>query len=122
VLPGRGGGIADPDQNVREQTEGERLMPHADYILEARNLTRKFGEIAAVQDLSIGFPRGQLHSILGPNGAGKTTLFNLLTRDYPVTSGEIYLKGERITRLQPHQIAQRGVGRSYQISSVYLGL
>jgi len=97
-------------------------MPSADYILEARNLTRKFGEIAAVQDLSIGFPRGQLHSILGPNGAGKTTLFNLLTRDYPVTSGEIYLKGERITRLQPHQIAQRGVGRSYQISSVYLGL
>jgi len=63
-----------------------------------------------------------LHSILGPNGAGKTTLFNLLTRDLPVSGGEILLRGEKITGLKPHQIARRGVGRSYQISSVYLDL
>lgn len=97
-------------------------MDNNDIILEARNLTKKFGQVAAVQDLSICFPKGQLHSILGPNGAGKTTLFNLLTRDYSVTSGDIYLKGDRITGLKPYQIAQCGVGRSYQISSVYLDL
>src|SRR3546814_7516699 len=71
---------------------------------------------------SIGFEPGMLHSILGPNCAGKTTLFNLLTRDLPVTSGEILLKGASVTKLKPHQIARRGVGRSYQISSVYLDL
>ncbi len=97
-------------------------MVTGEIILEARNLTKAFGKIAAVQDLSISFPKGQLHSILGPNGAGKTTLFNLLTRDYSVTSGDIYLKGDRVTGLKPYQIAQRGVGRSYQISSVYLDL
>ena len=92
------------------------------YAFEARNVTKKFGANIVIEDLSIGFEPGMLHSILGPNGAGKTTLFNLLTRDLPVTSGDILLKGESVTKLKPHQIARRGVGRSYQISSVYLDL
>lgn len=92
------------------------------YAFEARNVTKKFGANVVIEDLSIGFEPGMLHSILGPNGAGKTTLFNLLTRDLPVTSGEILLKGDTVTKLKPHQIARRGVGRSYQISSVYLDL
>jgi branched-chain amino acid transport system ATP-binding protein len=92
------------------------------YAFEARHVTKKFGANVVIEDLSIGFEPGMLHSILGPNGAGKTTLFNLLTRDLPVTSGEILLKGSPVTNLKPHQIARRGVGRSYQISSVYLDL
>ncbi|MDQ2140670.1 ABC transporter ATP-binding protein [Alcaligenaceae bacterium B3P038] len=92
------------------------------YAFEARNVTKKFGANVVIEDLSIGFEPGMLHSILGPNGAGKTTLFNLLTRDLPVTSGEILLNGDTVTKLKPHQIARRGVGRSYQISSVYLDL
>lgn len=92
------------------------------YAFEARNVTKKFGANVVIEDLSIGFEPGMLHSILGPNGAGKTTLFNLLTRDLPVTSGEILLNGNTVTKLKPHQIARRGVGRSYQISSVYLDL
>lgn len=92
------------------------------YAFEARHVTKKFGANVVIDDLSIGFEPGMLHSILGPNGAGKTTLFNLLTRDLPVSSGEILLKGACVTQLKPHQIARRGVGRSYQISSVYLDL
>ena len=92
------------------------------YAYEARNVTKKFGANVVIEDLSIGFEPDMLHSILGPNGAGKTTLFNLLTRDLPVSAGEILLQDERVTHLRPHQIARRGVGRSYQISSVYLEL
>lgn len=92
------------------------------YAFEARRVTKKFGANVVIEDLSIGFEPGMLHSILGPNGAGKTTLFNLLTRDLPVTSGDILLRGSSVTNLKPHQIARRGVGRSYQISSVYLDL
>src|SRR3546814_787583 len=97
-------------------------MNAAAYAFEARHVTKKFGANVVIEDLSIGFEPGMLHSILGPNGAGKTTLFNLLTRDLPVTSGEILLRGAPVTKLKPHQIARRGVGRSYQISSVYLDL
>lgn len=92
------------------------------HVLEAVGVTKKFGANVVIENLSIGFAPGMLHSILGPNGAGKTTLFNLLTRDLPVTAGEILLRGERITAMKPHQIARLGVGRSYQISSVYLDM
>ncbi len=94
----------------------------AAYAFEARNVSKKFGANVVIEDLSIGFEPDMLHSILGPNGAGKTTLFNLLTRDLPVSGGDILLRGEPVTQLKPHQIARRGVGRSYQISSVYLEL
>ncbi|RXN90282.1 ABC transporter ATP-binding protein [Achromobacter aloeverae] len=94
----------------------------AAYAYEARGVAKKFGANVVIEDLSIGFEPGMLHSILGPNGAGKTTLFNLLTRDLPVSAGEILLNGVPVTHLKPHQIARRGVGRSYQISSVYLEL
>ena len=95
-------------------------MSNSTVMLEAVNVTKKFGANVAIENLSIAFEAGMLHSILGPNGAGKTTLFNLLTRDYQVNGGEIFLRGERITGLKPQDIAHRGVGRSYQISSVYL--
>lgn len=97
-------------------------MSATPFVLAAENLTKKFNANTVIEKLSIGFEGGMLHSILGPNGAGKTTLFNLLTRDLPVSGGEILLRGEKITGLKPHQIARRGVGRSYQISSVYLDL
>ncbi|TXL70463.1 ABC transporter ATP-binding protein [Vineibacter terrae] len=87
-------------------------------VLEAIELTKRFGKNTVVDGVSLKFPEGRLHAILGPNGAGKTTLFNLLTKDYPVDGGEILLRGERVTRLRPHQISRRGVGRSYQITSV----
>lgn len=86
--------------------------------LEAVNVSKKFGSMTAVDEVSIRFQTGRLHTILGPNGAGKTTLFNLLTKDYKPDGGEIHLLGEAVTSLKPHEIARRGVGRSYQITSV----
>jgi len=94
----------------------------SDYVLHADGVSKRFGANTVIDRLSLGFEAGRLHSILGPNGAGKTTLFNLLTRDLPISGGRILLKGEDISHLKPHQIARRGVGRSYQISSVYLDL
>jgi branched-chain amino acid transport system ATP-binding protein len=90
----------------------------APIALEAVKVTKRFGNNTAVDEVSMQFAQGRLHTILGPNGAGKTTLFNLLTKDYQPDGGEILLLGEVVTSLKPHQIARRGVGRSYQITSV----
>ncbi|QRR34326.1 ABC transporter ATP-binding protein [Hydrogenophaga sp. YM1] len=90
----------------------------AQIALEAVNVIKRFGSMTAVDEVSIRFTAGRLHTILGPNGAGKTTLFNLLTKDYKPDGGEIRLLGETVTTLKPHEIARRGVGRSYQITSV----
>lgn len=89
-----------------------------DAVLEARSISKRFGQHLAVDAVSMGFRRGRLHTILGPNGAGKTTLFNLLTKDLAPDSGTIVLHGEPVTGLAPHQIARKGLGRSYQITSV----
>jgi branched-chain amino acid transport system ATP-binding protein len=90
----------------------------APIALEAVKVTKRFGSNTAVDEVSMQFAQGRLHTILGPNGAGKTTLFNLLTKDYQPDGGAIRLLGEDVTSLKPHQIARRGVGRSYQITSV----
>lgn len=93
-------------------------MSSGNTMLEALQISKSFGKNAVLKDLSIRFEEGRLHSILGPNGAGKTTLFNVLTKDYVVDKGDILLRGERVTKLRPDQIARKGVGRSYQITSV----
>ncbi|QCI66302.1 ABC transporter ATP-binding protein [Phreatobacter stygius] len=91
-------------------------------ILSAEALLKAFGGNVAVQNVSMAFAEGRLHSILGPNGAGKTTLFNLLTKDLTPDTGTVRLEGADVTGLKPHQIARRGLSRSYQISSVYLDM
>jgi branched-chain amino acid transport system ATP-binding protein len=88
-------------------------------ILETRGLTKKFGANVAVSDVSLAVEAGIIHCIIGPNGAGKTTLFNLLTKDLQPSSGTMLLAGQDITLLKPHEISRRGVGRSYQITSVF---
>jgi len=88
-------------------------------IIRTEALIKQFGGNRAVNGVSLEVGGGTLHSIIGPNGAGKTTLFNLLTKDFPPTSGRILLYGEDITREPPHAVARRGVGRSYQITSVF---
>ncbi|MES1940965.1 ABC transporter [Salinisphaera sp. T5B8] len=83
-------------------------------ILECRALTKSFGGVDAVADLSFTVARGDVHSIIGPNGAGKTTLINLLTGIYTPTDGHILL-AERDTRgLAPYELAKRGLGRTFQ--------
>jgi branched-chain amino acid transport system ATP-binding protein len=88
-------------------------------ILRTEHLTKRFGGLTAVDDLSLSLARGQLHAIIGPNGAGKTTFFNLISGLLPVTSGRVFFDGHDITGLKPHQISRLGIKRTLQIKSVF---
>ncbi|CAB4365418.1 unannotated protein [freshwater metagenome] len=91
-------------------------------LLEAQNLTKRFGGLAAVNDVSFAVPVSQWLGIIGPNGAGKSTLFSLLGGQTRPTSGTIRLAGEDVTRATPHQRFKNGLGRSFQITSLFAGL
>lgn len=86
----------------------------AEVMLEARNMTRRFGGLYAVDNVSFDVQRGEIFGLIGPNGAGKTTLFNLITGMTPPTHGELIYKGENITAKRPHEIAMRGIARTFQ--------
>jgi branched-chain amino acid transport system ATP-binding protein len=88
-------------------------------LLEVTDLTKKFGGLSAVDNLSFKIKEGELVSIIGPNGAGKTTLFNLLTGFYRPTSGRIVFDGTDITGYKPYQVTRAGIGRTFQLTSVY---
>jgi len=92
----------------------------AEAVLRTERLSKHFGGLAAVNDVSLEFFTDQIHAVIGPNGAGKTTLTSLLSGDLPPTSGRIYLDGEDIAGLTPDRISQRGVGRSYQKTNIFL--
>ena len=89
-----------------------------DRILETNDLTKKFGALAAVLDVSFSIEAATIHAIVGPNGAGKTTFFNLLTGLLKPTSGRILFRGEEITGLPIHKISHLGLSRSFQITNV----
>src|SRR6478735_1812978 len=91
-----------------------------DVLLSATHLTRRFGGLAAVNDVSLDLWRGRIHAVIGPNGAGKSTLTNLLSGDLPPTSGTIHLGGTEITGRSPEAIARAGLGRSYQKTNIFL--
>jgi branched-chain amino acid transport system ATP-binding protein len=90
--------------------------------LEVSRLTHDFGGLRALDDVSLEGRPGERLVILGPNGAGKTTLFNAITGLLRPTSGRIHLHGEDVTRLAPHARAQRGLGRTFQITTLFPGL
>lgn len=84
-------------------------------ILEAKDVTKRFGGLGAVKDFDLNVMEGEILGMIGPNGAGKTTVFNLITRVYPVTSGEIFFKGVRISSgVSTHRIIEMGIGRTFQ--------
>jgi len=84
-------------------------------FFETRNITKKFGGLAAVSDLSFTVEQGEIFGVIGPNGSGKTTVFNLISRFFPLTEGEIYFKGNRIDNLPAHKICALGIGRTFQV-------
>ena len=88
--------------------------------LEVDNLTRAFGGLVAVNGVSVKFPPNKVHGIIGPNGAGKTTFINVLSGALKPTQGNIRLEGEEIGGQKPHNVARRGLGRSYQRTNVIL--
>lgn len=91
-------------------------------VLETGGLTKRFGQLAAVNDVSLTIEDGEFRSVIGPNGAGKTTMFNLITGALSPSDGTVRFKGEDITGVPPHERVDRGLGRSFQITNVFDGL
>ena len=94
----------------------------AEKLLEINGVSLKFGGLAVVSDLDIDVKKGEIVSVIGPNGAGKTTLFNLITGIYRPDAGDILLDGKSLVGLQPHQISQRGVSRTFQTLRLFLNM
>jgi branched-chain amino acid transport system ATP-binding protein len=88
-------------------------------VLKTRGLTKRFGGLVAVNELSMAVPRGQIRGLIGPNGSGKTTTVNVLSGLYRPDGGEIHLCGRRTDQLRPHQITACGVARTFQISKLF---
>ena len=91
-----------------------------DAILQTRGLSRHFGGLAAVSDVSLACELGQVHAVIGPNGAGKSTLINLLSGDLPASAGRVWFDGQDITGLAADRISQLGMARSYQKTNLFL--
>lgn len=83
-------------------------------VLEIKNITKNFGGITALTDVSFHIKEGEIHGLIGPNGAGKTTMFNLITSMFPPTTGEITFFNEDITGIKPHKITSKGICRTFQ--------
>lgn len=91
-------------------------------ILEGRHLSRNFGGLMAVRNVSFAVGEGEIFGLIGPNGAGKTTLFNLMTGLTPVSGGTLSYRGKILTGLPPHRIARQGIGRTFQNIRLFKGL
>jgi branched-chain amino acid transport system ATP-binding protein len=87
--------------------------------LEIRNLTKAFGGLKAIDDVSLTFPSGSLSAVIGPNGAGKSTFFNLISGAFPPDSGEVLLDGRDIVGLSRSERMHRGIARAFQVASCF---
>ena len=83
-------------------------------LLELQNVTRRFGGVVALDDVSFSVEQGEIAGLIGPNGAGKTTAFNVITRLYKPDSGAVAFDGESLLATPPHKIVRRGIGRTFQ--------
>ena len=88
-------------------------------LLDVRSVSKRFGGVAAVQQVSLALEAGRIYGLIGPNGSGKTTLFNCITGVDQADSGQVRFKGRRIDRLKPHQIFHLGIGRTFQVIRVF---
>jgi branched-chain amino acid transport system ATP-binding protein len=88
-------------------------------LLEVSGLTKKFGGLTAVSQLDFHVNKGEILGLIGPNGAGKTTVFNLITGVFPPTRGQVVFDEVDITHKKPHQVAQLGIGRTFQLNPLF---
>jgi branched-chain amino acid transport system ATP-binding protein len=88
-------------------------------LLEVKNVTKKFGGLIANNDISFCVKEKEILSVIGPNGAGKSTLFKMISSFLTTSSGEVLLKGERISNLAPHTVARKGVVRTFQETTIF---
>jgi len=84
-------------------------------MVDVRGVSRFFGGLAALTNVSFTVEQGEILAVIGPNGAGKTTLFNVVNGFYPPSRGEVFFKGQKISGLKPHQVCQRGIARTFQV-------
>ncbi len=89
-------------------------------LLEVKGICKDFGGLRAIDSLDFHIREGEIFSIIGPNGSGKTTLFNVITGFLPPTKGRVIFKGEDITHLKPFHIAQKGIARTFQLTTVFI--
>jgi len=91
-------------------------------LLELRQISKSFGGLNAVRDVSINLAEREMRAIIGPNGAGKSTLFNIIAGTFPPSSGEIYFEGSPLLGRSSYEICQLGISRTFQITAIYRGL
>jgi ABC-type branched-subunit amino acid transport system ATPase component len=91
-------------------------------LLELRGVSMAFGGLSVIDNLDLDVREGEIVSVIGPNGAGKTTLFNLVTGIYEPTEGDIRFEGQSVVGLEPHQITQRGIARTFQTLRLFLNM
>ena len=120
ALPTVASASADPARENNARRTDPALL--GEEIFRTEGVTKRFGALAAVDGVSISVRKGELRSVIGPNGAGKTTFFNTLTGNLPKDGGKVFFKGQDITALEPYQIANHGIARSFQILSIFKDL
>ncbi len=120
ALPTVASASADPARENSARRTDPALL--GEEIFRTEGVTKRFGALAAVDGVSISVRKGELRSVIGPNGAGKTTFFNTLTGNLPKDGGKVFFKGQDITALEPYQIANHGIARSFQILSIFKDL
>jgi branched-chain amino acid transport system ATP-binding protein len=91
-------------------------------ILDISSISKRFGGLHALDDVSFSVAEGKITSLIGPNGAGKTTMFNIIAGDLKPDAGSIAFKGQDITPLRPYQVCARGISRTYQLKNVFPNL
>ncbi len=91
-------------------------------LLVLQNVSRRFGALTALNDISLIVEPGELRSVIGPNGAGKTTLFNLISGFFPPSDGRILFEGQKISAVNPATLVKKGIIRTFQITEIFLDL
>ncbi len=97
-------------------------MEQARIAIRTENLSKNFGAVQAVKNVSLAIPEGQMHAIIGPNGAGKTTFMDLIVNKTPASSGKVFFFDEDITGMKPYKIARKGLNKCFQISQLFTRL
>jgi branched-chain amino acid transport system ATP-binding protein len=113
-----------PASPAREPESDGSVESHSDgpFVLQTVGLRKHFGGVLAVNGVDLAVQEGDVRAIIGPNGAGKTTLFNVITGDLRHDSGQTYFRGEEVSGLAPPELCRRGLGRTFQVTSIFRGL